>query len=414
MQRYVLKMFLRGKQIFSNALRRAGQGSRIKKQIPMAQDIRYPSLKYIKPAARRRIPHFVWEYLDSATGGEATKDRNVRSLQAVTMMPAILLGEIKPSTHQTFLGQSFDVPFGIAPVGLSGAIWPDAERILAREAAKSNIPYTLSTVACQTPETIGPICDGKGWFQLYPPRDPEVRRDMINRIAAAGFKTLVVTVDIPAPSRRERQTRGGITQPPALTPRILAQIALRPRWALGMAQFGRPEMPFVASYGNNVRGLPTTEHLGYLLRISPDTEYLKWVRDHWKGSLIIKGVLNPADCPRLEQIGADAIWVSNHAGRQFDGAPATVDVLPQIRAATKLPLVFDGGIEGGLDMIRALALGADFIMMGRSWHYALGALGRKGPAHLTKILQQDLIANMSQLGLYNLQNCAQALWPQKN
>ena len=377
----------------------------------MVENTRYPSLRYMKSAAQRRIPHFVWEYLDSATGHEATKTRNVQALQAVSMMPAILLGEIKPKPHKTFLGNTYDLPFGVAPIGLSGAIWPDAERILARQAARANIPYTLSTVACQTPETIGPISDGKGWFQLYPPRDPEVRRDMLNRIGNAGFKTLVVTVDIPAPSRRERQTRGGITQPPALTPRILAQIARRPRWTLGMAQFGRPEMPFVASYGNDVRGLPTTEHLGYLLRISPDGNYLNWLRDHWDGHLIIKGVLNPEDCPRLESIAVDALWVSNHGGRQFDAAPATIEILPQIRKATKLPIVFDGGIEGGLDIIRALALGADFVMMGRAWHYALGALMHKGPAHLTKILELDLIANMSQLGLHDLQNCATALWP---
>ena len=379
----------------------------------MVEDTHYPSLKYMKTAAQRRIPHFVWEYLDSATGNEATKTRNVQALQAVSMMPAILLGEIKPTTRKTFLGHTYDLPFGIAPIGLSGAIWPDAERILASQAARANIPYTLSTVACQTPEAIGPISDGKAWFQLYPPRDPEVRRNMLHRIVNAAFKTLVVTVDIPAPSRRERQTRGGITQPPALTPRLLAQIARRPRWALGMAHFGRPEMPFVASYGNNVRGLPTTEHLGYLLRISPDAGYLTWLRDNWDGHLIVKGVLNPADCPRLESIGVDAFWVSNHAGRQFDAAPATIEILPEIRKATKLPVIFDGGIESGLDIIRALALGADFVMMGRAWHYALGALARKGPKHLTKILEKDLIANMSQLGLRDLQNCPTVSWPKK-
>lgn len=377
----------------------------------MVEDTQYPSLRYMKTAAQRRIPHFVWEYLDSATGNEATKSRNIQALQAVSMMPAILLGQIKPTTRKTFLGHTYDLPFGIAPVGLSGAIWPDAERILARQSVRANIPYTLSTVACQTPEAIGRISDDKGWFQLYPPRDPKIRLNMLDRIVNAGFKTLVVTVDIPAPSRRERQTHGGITHPPALTPRLLAQIARRPRWALSMAQFGRPEMPFVASYGNNVRGLPTTEHLGYLLRISPDAAYLTWLRDNWDGHLIIKGVLNPADCPRLESIGADALWVSNHAGRQFDAAPATIEILPKIRKATKLPIVFDGGIECGLDIIRALALGADFVMMGRAWHYALGALARKGPKHLTNILEQDLIANMSQLGLHDLQNCATALWP---
>ena len=148
-----------------------------------------------------------------------------------------------------------------------------------------------------------------------------------------------------------------------------------------------------------------------MLRISPDLGYVTWLRDNWDGHLIIKGVLNPKDCPRLESIGVDALWVSNHAGRQFDAAPATIEILPKIRNATKLPIIFDGGIEGGLDIIRALALGADFVMMGRAWHYALGALARKGPKHLTKILEQDLIANMSQLGLHDLQNCATALWP---
>ena len=373
----------------------------------------YPSLKYLKLAARRRIPHFVWEYLDSATGNEVTKHENISELQKVKMLPAVLLGEITPKTEHHFLGQSYNLPFGIAPVGLSGAIWPDAERILASSATEANIPYTLSTVACQTPEIIGPITNGKGWFQLYPPRDTKMRDDMFKRVENAGFKTLIVTVDIPAPSRRERQTRGGITHPPAITPRLLTHILKCPRWAMGILRHGRPEMPFVASYGENIRGLSTTEHLGYLLRISPDIDYLEWVRAHWKGYLIIKGILNPADCGKLEKIGVDAIWVSNHAGRQFDGAPATINVLSEIRKQTHLPLVFDGGVESGLDILRALALGADFVMMGRAWHYALGALGRDGPKHLATILEEDLIANMSQLGLHSFENCGQCLWSKK-
>lgn len=388
----------------------SGQSSKFKKNGCMNLDYKYPALKYLKPAAKKRIPHFVWEFLDSATGDEITQANNRTSLQSIAMMPAILRGEISPQTSQTFLGKTYDLPFGVAPVGMSGLIWADAERHLAKNSAKANIPYTLSTVACQTPETIGPLTDGNGWFQLYPPKDPEIRKNMIARISDAGFETLVLTLDVPAASRRERQNRGGITQPPVLTARILAQIARRPRWALETALFGRPEMPFVASYGDNIRGLPSTEHIGYLLRTSPDLEYLSWLRDHWKGHLIVKGVLNSADAQRLEKAGADAIWVSNHAGRQFDAAPASIDVLPTIRQATKLPIIFDSGVETGLDILRAIALGADFVMLGRAWHYALGALGPKGPAHLTHILRQDLLANMAQLGIKRLGDCSTKVW----
>ena len=146
----------------------------------------------------------------------------------------------------------------------------------------------------------------------------------------------------------------------------------------------------------------STAHIGYLLRTAPDWSYLQWLRDHWEGPLVVKGVLDARDAPRLQAAGVDAIWVSNHAGRQFDAAPATIEALPELRAATDLPLIFDSGIEGGLDILRALALGADFVMLGRAFHYALAALGPRGPAHLTEILTKDLEANMGQLGIATL------------
>jgi L-lactate dehydrogenase (cytochrome) len=165
-------------------------------------------------------------------------------------------------------------------------------------------------------------------------------------------------------------------------------------------------MPFLNKYAKVKPGMPPTAHIGYLLRASPDEAYLRWLRENWQGSLIVKGILNPDDTKRLERIGVDALWVSNHAGRQFDGAPESISMLPSIRRATTLPLIFDSGIESGLDILRALALGADFVMLGKAWHYALGALGPLGPAHLTDILRKDLIANMGQLGLENLKDCA--------
>jgi len=148
----------------------------------------------------------------------------------------------------------------------------------------------------------------------------------------------------------------------------------------------------------------STAHIGYLLRTSPDWHYVKWLRDNWKGKLVIKGVMRARDAAPLEQIGVDALWISNHAGRQFDACPASIEVLPEIRAASALPLIFDSGIESGLDILRALALGADFVMLGRAPHFALAALGGKGPAHLCEILQKDLQANMGQLGISRLQD----------
>lgn len=364
----------------------------------MDLDARFPAISDMAARARRRIPPFVWEYLDSATGTEATKRRNRTALDRVRFLPSVLHGEVAPDLTTTLFGRDHPLPVGIAPVGMSGLVWPDAERRLARAATRAGLPYALSTVASRAPEDLAPCLDGNGWFQLYPPKDERIRGDMLRRAKDAGFSVLVLTLDVPAASRRERQVRSGLTTPPRLTPRLLAQVARRPAWAMGMARMGMPRMRLIDSYAEPATGLSSTQHVGYLLRISPDLSYLDWLRKAWDGPLVVKGVLDPADVPGLEAAGVDGIWVSNHAGRQFDAAPATIEMLPAIRAATDLPLIFDSGIEGGLDVLRAMALGADFTMMGRAWHYALAALGDRGPDHLVEILCQDLAANMGQLG----------------
>lgn len=371
---------------------------------------RYPGLYDLKRRAKKRLPKFVWEYLDSGTGVEATKARNRAKLDEILMHPSILHGEFSADLSTKIGDEVFPLPFGIAPVGMSGLIWPDAERLLAQSASRAGIPYCLSTVASQSPEYVGPHLAGPAWFQLYPPRDPEIRRDMVNRARNAGFDTLVLTVDIPVASRRERQTRSGLTQPPKLTPRLMAQVAMRPAWALATARQGMPRMRALDKYiGPEQANLPPTAHIGYLLRASPDWDYVRWLRENWKGRFIVKGVMRPEDAARLEAEGVDAIWVSNHAGRQFDAAQATIEALPEIRAATSLPIILDSGVEGGLDILRAIALGADFVMLGRAYHYALAALGEMGPDHLTDMLKKDMEANMGQMGTTTLKEVAARL-----
>lgn len=367
----------------------------------MSLDLRYPALSDLKARARSRMPGFVWEYLVSATGTEAVVQRNRAGLDRVLLSPAILEGAVAPDLGQTLLGRDVSVPFGVGPVGMSGLMWPGAEAILARFCAAQRLPYCLSTVAAAAPEDVGGLAGDMGWFQLYPPKDPGIRRDILRRARDAGFHTLIFTADVPGPSRRERQLRAQLTIPPRVTARMLAQVALRPAWALGMARAGMPRLKLMESYAQASGPTGSTGHVGYQLRAAPDWAYLAETLAEWDGPVVLKGVLRAQDAARARAEGVAAVWVSNHGGRQFEGSPASIDVLPAVRAAVgpEYPVIFDGGVESGLDILRACALGADFVMLGRGWHYALGALGAAGPDHLLHILREDLAANMVQMAI---------------
>ncbi len=365
----------------------------------MDMDNRFPAIWDLKARAKRRIPHFMWEYLDSATGTELGDKRNRDRLDAVLLRAQVLKGEVTHDLTTTLMGQTYDLPFGIAPVGMSGAMWPGAERALARLGRDRNIPYCMSTMATKAPEDIAHEFGPNGWFQLYPPGQPEILADMLARIRDSGFTTLVLTVDVPSQSRRERQTRGGLTHPPSITARTLTHISTCPAWAMGTLREGMPKMPFIGKYSDHKGPLPSTAHIGYLLRIPPDWDYLKRLRDLWQGPYVIKGILNADDALACRDAGADAVWISNHAARQFEAAPAAIDCVVPIRAAVgpDYPLIFDSGVMGGLDILRAIALGANFVMLGKAFHFGLGAAGPAGADHVVNILRDDMIANMGQM-----------------
>lgn len=364
-----------------------------------------PAIEDLCRLAKRRMPHFAWEYLDSGTGFETAVQRNRDCLDQVLFKPRGLQGTIRPELSTSLFGRTYDLPFGMAPVGMTGLMWPGAELMLARSAKRTNIPYCLSTVACETPEAVGSVAGENGWFQLYTFADWAINEDLLKRAADSGFSALVITVDLPAPSMRERQRRAGLRVPPKITPQFIANVLARPAWALATRKRGKPAFRMLEKYlgGENMRDLSTffaDQQVGTLY----EWKDLARFRKAWKGPIIIKGLLDMEDARLAVEEGADGIVVSNHGGRQFDGAPASISVLPEIADAVggKTAILFDSGVRTGLDVLRALALGADFVLCGRPYLYGAAAHGETGADHVSHILATDLANNMVQLGVSSL------------
>lgn len=368
----------------------------------MDLDTRYPAISDLREKARRRIPHFVFEYLDSGTGRENQHQRNRDELADVQFWPDVLRGSLDFDISTTFLGREYPVPFGCAPVGMSGIMWPGAEKILATACAKAGIPYCMSTVATVLPETLAPLIGDQGWFQLYFPRDPVIREHIVGRAKENGFHTLILTVDTPRESRRERQRRANLTIPPKVDLAMLFSMMLHPEWTIGTLREGIPSLKLCESYADAGKST-SVQHAGHILRGEPSWDDIKGLREMWDGPFLVKGIQQVEDAKRLVDLGVDGIWVSNHSGRQFDGGPSSISCLPAIREALPdTPIVFDSGVNGGLDIMRALALGADFVMLGRAFHYAVGALAQRGPEHLIHILTEDMKSCMGQIGAERL------------
>ena len=350
-----------------------------------------------RAAARRVLPPFLFHYLDGGAGAEETLRANVDDLQSVRLRQRVMRGSEQLDLGVEWFGQRYDLPIALAPVGLTGMYARRGEVQAVRAACHRNIPFIQSTVSVCPLAEVAAQASTPIWFQLYVLKDRGFMRDVMKRASDLGATTLVFTVDMPVPGARYRDAHSGMSGPNAALRRVI-QAMLHPRWALDVGLRGRPhDLGNISAYRGRATGLQ--DYIGWLgANFDPAIGWrdLEWIRDEWKGNLVIKGILDRGDARDALAFGADGIVVSNHGGRQLDGALSTARALPGIAEVVKdrMTIFADGGVRTGTDVFRMLALGADGVLIGRAFVYALAAQGQAGVERLFAILEKDMRTNM--------------------
>lgn len=363
------------------------------------------SVEDLRRLAERRMPRMFYDYVDGGSWSEQTYRENRADYEHVHLRQRVGVDISERTTRCTMAGQQVTMPVAIAPTGLAGMVHADGEIHAARAAQRFGVPFTLSTVSICSLEDVADHVESPFWFQLYVMRDRGFVERLVKRAAAVECSALVVTMDLPLSSQRHKDARNGLSSPPRPTLRNLVNLATKPGWCaqmLGTRRYG---------FGNLVGHVEDLGKLDALAKWT-DSQYdpslnwndVRWIRDLWKGRLIIKGVMDPADAERAIDCGADAIVVSNHGGRQLDGAVSTISALPGVVAAVggKVELHVDGGIQSGQDVFRALALGASGTYIGRSMLYGLGAGGDSGVTKVLEIIHTELEKTMGLCGVVSV------------
>ncbi|MGH8152854.1 MAG: FMN-dependent L-lactate dehydrogenase LldD [Rhodanobacteraceae bacterium] len=358
-----------------------------------------------RAAARRRLPPFLFHYVDGGAYAEHTLRANVTDLESIALRQRVLRDMSALSLETQLFGETLAMPVILGPVGLTGMYARRGEVQAARAADHKGLPFTMSTVSVCPIEEVAPAIHRPMWFQLYVLRNRDFMRNVLERAQAAGVKTLVFTVDMPVPGARYRDAHSGMSGPNAALRRYW-QAVLHPRWAWDVGLFGRPhDLGNISKYLGKPTGLE--DYIGWLgANFDPSIAWkdLTWIRDFWKGSIVIKGILDPDDARAAKDFGADGVLVSNHGGRQLDGALSTARALPPIVDAVggQLRILADSGVRNGLDVVRMLALGADAVLLGRPYVYALAAAGEAGVENLLDLIDKEMRVAMTLTGAHTI------------
>ena len=356
------------------------------------------SVEEARQRARKRLPRMMFDFVDGASGDESLCDLNSRALDEIRLMPRVLIDVAERDLSSSILGQVTGLPFGIAPMGMCALSWPGADQFMAREAAMRRIPICVSTASSTPLEKIIEDAEGHAWFQLYADQSGDFVDELIDRAKASGYKVLILTVDVPIPSVRTRDLRNGFTFPMQWGPRQIWDFVSHPRWSLAtVAQSFVSGTPRPMNYVTSKQG---TKFIRNASRGRANWSFLEMLRNRWLGKLVVKGVQCPQDAIQIKSMGADAIYVSNHGGRQLNSAPTSIESLGIIRETVgeNMPLIFDGGIRSGEHVIKALASGANFAMVGRSAMYGLGAGGATGLSDILNLISNEASSVMGLIG----------------
>ncbi len=361
----------------------------------------YPSVDHLRAKAKSRMPGFAYDYLTAGCFTEINLARNNDDIRKVQLRPWYLREFDGADQSTELFGETYAAPFGVAPVGLQGLMWPKACEYLAQAAVDHNIPFTLSTVSTASIEEIGKITSGKFWFQLYHPAEDDLRDKLLERAWDAGCRTLVILADTPTFAYRPKEIRNGLSIPPRMTPRNIVQMFLSPSWAVGQILAGKPEFQTMKPYipkGLNMKHLGLFMNKTFSGRLTENK--IAAIREKWQGNLVVKGIVTPEDAEIVVKHGLDGLIVSNHGGRQLDRGESTIVPLYKLTPefGSKLKIMIDGGMYSGADIASSLACGADFAFMGRTPMFGVCALGRYGGHHTFEMLKKQLKQVMEQVG----------------